>query len=382
MRKTKIIICTFLILIILFPLGGCWDYRGLDELSIVTGIAVDKKPEDEAYKLTFEIVDLVEPLKEKGPKRKLIESEGKTMFEAVRNAKRRINNKLYFGHAQIIIFCQEIARNGDLKNIIDFFIRDAEIRETMSVIISQEKTARDILATEGLGQTLVSSELYEILEEDKKFTPSTLHVELYQVFNILNSKEAKGQELALPAVHIVLNDDKPVNEANGMAIFKDNKLVGFLPPDESKYYLFVMDKVEGGVIAMPATEDRPNITLEILDNYTDVTFDYKDEKLKFKVKTKTVVFLDEYMKPYEAIDENKLASLKESAKKELEKRIGDVVKKLQNEYGSDVFGFGNMVYKNKLKLWKELSDNWNEHFKSLDVEVEVKLDIINTSSIK
>jgi len=377
MRKR--IICAFLLLLTLLPLGGCWDYRGLDELSIVTGIAIDKKTDGEGYMLTYEIVDLSDASKEKGPKRKLIESEGKTLFESVRNAKRRINNKLYFGHAEMIIISEELARSEDMRNYIDFFIRDAECRQTMGLIVSQEKTARDVLATEGLGQTIVANELFEILEEDSKYTPSVLYWEVYQVFNIL---DAKGQELALPAVHNVQNDGRTVAETNGVAIFKDDKLIGFLSPEESKYLVFILDKVRGGIIAVPASEESPAVTLEILKNTTDISFEYKDDKLKFKIKFKTVAFLDEYMGPTQDTDEKRLGILQNAANTEIEKQVGNVIKKLQNEFGSDVVGFGNMIYKKDLKLWKQLGDNWDEHFKTLEVEVKSDVEIINTASIK
>ena len=164
---TKKIASSLLILLLLIPLSGCWDYRGLDELTIVTGVAIDKKPEEDIYQLTYEIVDLIEPIKEKGPNRKLIESEGKTIFEAVRNAKRRVSNKLYFGHSELIIICEEIARNEDLNVVLDFLPGTSECRETINVVVSQ-KTARDIIASEGIGHTVISNEILEILEDDKK----------------------------------------------------------------------------------------------------------------------------------------------------------------------------------------------------------------------
>lgn len=376
---TKKIASSLLILLLLIPLSGCWDYRGLDELTIVTGVAIDKKPEEDIYQLTYEIVDLIEPIKEKGPNRKLIESEGKTIFEAVRNAKRRVSNKLYFGHSELIIICEEIARNEDLNVVLDFFTRDSECRETINVVVSQEKTARDIIASEGIGHTVITNEILEILEDDKKITSSILSVELYRLFNIMG---AEGKELALPAFHIVQNDGKPTAETNGTAVFKDNKLVGFLSPEESKYFLFIVNEIEGGIFTVASSGQRPNISFEIYNNDTNLSFEYKDEKLKIKIKTTTVVFLGEFMRQFAPLDEKELNALEETAEKELEDKIRNVVKKLQTEFGSDIFGFGNMIYKKDFRLWRQLKDNWDEHFKSLDLEVEADIRIMNTATIK
>lgn len=376
---TKKIASSLLILLLLIPLSGCWDYRGLDELTIVTGVAIDKKPEEDIYQLTYEIVDLIEPIKEKGPNRKLIESEGKTIFEAVRNAKRRVSNKLYFGHSELIIICEEIARNEDLNVVLDFFTRDSECRDTINVVVSQEKTARDIIASEGIGHTVITNEILEILEDDKKITSSILSVELYRLFNIMG---AEGKELALPAFHIVQNDGKPTAETNGTAVFKDNKLVGFLSPEESKYFLFIVNEIEGGIFTVASSGQRPDISFEIYNNDTNLSFEYKDEKLKIKIKTTTVVFLGEFMRQFAPLDEKELNALEETAEKELEDKIRNVVKKLQTEFGSDIFGFGNMIYKKDFRLWRQLKDNWDEHFKSLDLEVEADIRIMNTATIK
>lgn len=371
--------CFVLIILMLFLLCGCQGYRGLDELSIVTGIAIDKNPENDNYLLSFEIVDLTVPTKELGLKGLIIESEGKTLFDAVRNAKKRVTDKLYFGQAQIIILNQKIARNEDIGIIIDWFLRDVELRETICVIISQENTARDILETKAITHPLVSSEIFNILEQDQEVTSTTLCVELYEAFGIL---ESKGRELTLPVIHKVNNDGELVNEANGTAVFKDNKLVGFLPPEESKYYLFTVDEVKGGILTFSAFRKENDISLEIFENRTSMSFEHKDGKIKVTVKTDTTVYLGEVMRPYVSMDEEQIDELEDTAESELEKNISNLIKKVQSEFGADIFGFGGMIYKKDLKLWKQLADNWEEHFRSLEVEVKSEIEIANTASIK
>lgn len=371
--------CFIIVLLMLFLLCGCQGYRGLDEMVIVTGIAIDKTPENDNYRLTFEIVDLTVPVKEMGLKGQVIESEGKTLFDAVRNAKKRITKKLYFGQAQIIIVSQEIARNEDVGIIVDWFLRDVECRETMCFIISQEETAREMFEIEALTHPLVSTEINNILELDQEVTSTTLCVELYKAFGGLHSE---GEELALPVIHKAINNGKTVGETNGMAVFKDNKLVGFLPPNESKYYLFAIDEVKGGILTLSAFGEEHNISLEIFENKTGASFDYKDGKVKVTVKTDTTVYLGEVMRPYAPMDEKEINELEDIAKSELKKNISNSIKKVQSEFGADIYGFGNMIYKKDIKLWKQLAENWEEHFRTLEVEVESEIEIANTASLK
>ncbi len=73
----------------------------------------------------------------------------------------------------------------------------------------------------------------------------------------------KGPVACPAAFHTVLNNTKLIDEANGISVFKDQKLVGFLTPEESKYYLFAVDKIRGGLFSFPYGEDGGEITLEI-----------------------------------------------------------------------------------------------------------------------
>lgn len=376
MRK---VICFLIIPSLLIPLGGCWNYRGLNQMTTAVGIAIDKNPKNGTYHLSYEIVDLSVPIKTKGMSSKIIESEGKTLFDALRNVKKRVSNKLYVGHMQIIIISEEIARTEDISNMIDLFLRDGEFRETIYVLISQEKTAHDILHVKGIGQAIISGDIQKIVDSDSKVTASTLSVQLYQLFNTL---KAEGQSLALPAIHNVFNDGELVSEVNGIAVFKGEKLTGFLTPEESKYYLFAIDEVKGGLLTYSSTGGRINSTLEISRNRAKRSFEFKDGKLKIAIKTDTDVYLAEIMEPNDALDEQQIAAFEKSASAGLEQNIRRVIQKVQFQYDSDIFGFGNMIYKKDDKLWNQLKDKWDEQFQSLEVEVQSNIHILNTASTK
>ena len=71
-----------------FLLTGCWDYISLNELTIVTGIAIDYAEDQKNYHLSFEIIDITQSNKDEGIRTAILESEGSTLFDAVRKAKK------------------------------------------------------------------------------------------------------------------------------------------------------------------------------------------------------------------------------------------------------------------------------------------------------
>lgn len=378
----KKIICIILVLLFIFPFAGCWNYRGLSDMTIVAGIAIDKNPENNNYMLTFEIIDLSGATSSEGSiQSKLVESEGKTYFDAARNAKKRMLNKLYFGNTQVIVVSNEIAKKDGLNTIVDWFLRDSECRETISVVISQQKTAKEILTTSEGNSPIVSYDIEKILDADNDVTSSAIVVQTYNAFDTL---KREGISLTLPMFHCVINDEEKTSELNGSAIFKNDKMIGSLSPTESKYFLFVNDMVKGGILPISYKENEPeDISLEISENKTIKKYSYNDGKLKMNVKTNTNVFIAEFNEVnHDLLKKDEITYITNRAQDKLKKDIIDVIKKVQSQYDSDIFGFGNTLYKENPKLWSQLKNDWDEIFKTLEVDVECKINIINTAYVK
>ncbi len=370
-------VCALLALVCALPLAGCWNYRGLDEMTIVVGIAVDKDDESGEYEISFEFVDLAKSTKDEGPKSKVIKSNGKTIFDAVRNAKKQVANKLYMGHAQLIIIGEKVALDEDIRAILDFFMRDGEYRETIHVSVSQEDSAADILDAEATDLTIVSMELVKILETDNKVTSSTAHRGLYEAYEIIKTD---GTELVLPAIRLIKEGNESTCEVNGIAVFKEEKLVGYLSAEESKYFLFAYDDVEGGVITFPSSgEGEDDTTLEITNSKTSRSVVNKDGKPSVSLKVEMEVFLNEYAKPDSKFTTDEIAKLEEIAAKKTGEGISALIKKVQSEYGSDIFCFGGLVNKSDYDMWEQVKDDWESQFKQLEVQVEVKVNILNTA---
>jgi len=369
-----------LIMICSALMGGCWNYRGLDEMTITTGVAVDRDPESGLYHLSFEYVDLSGPVKQQGIRAGLLESYGVTVFDAVRNAKKRVTNKVYLGHIELVVLDEDVAREGDIVSTMDFFLRDAECRETVCVAVSQTDTAKELLSLEGIGQPMAAYEIQNIIEEDRKVTSSTVYRPVYRIYDILNSE---GIELTLPAVRSVPNNGMYTCEVNGTAAFKDRQLVGYLSPEESKYYLFVMGEVEGGVITCSGTGEGPDDTmLEIHESKTKRSFRWRDGQLSVQLEVEVIVFLGETSETIDFLDPSAIRQVEASGARKVMRGIADVIQRVRTEYRSDIFGFGNMICKQDHKLWKQLKDNWDEVFVNMPVEITCKVEIVNTAYLK
>lgn len=377
---SKKLLRLFLCLLVTLPLAGCWNYRSLSDMCIVEGIGVDFDDASGAYRLSFEIIDMSSPVKSSGIQPKIVESEGKTLFDAVRNAKKRLNNRLYFGNAQTVVISNSIASQQGLSPVIDLFVRDSECRESLNVVISLLPTAKELLSASGTDQPVVSQLIQNIVDKDEQTTGSTRDLELYRIYNILHAKDG-GQQLVVPTFHVVPNDGTPVVEVSGLSVFKKDKLLGYLSAQEAKYFLFITGKIKGGILPASISGSGPeNVSLEIMSSKTKRTFSYEEGKLTFTVKTDTEAILSEMMQPVNISDEKTLKALEKSIENQLRSRIESLIKKVQADFGSDIFGFGNELYQKDFKLWKQLRENWETDFPKLEVTVESRIHIMGSST--
>ena len=66
----------------------------------------------------------------------------------------------------------------------------------------------------------------------------------------------------------------------------------------------------------------------------------------------------------------------------LKKDLTKVIKKVQSKWQADIFGFGNLIYKNNPKTWKKQEKNWNsKYFPNLNIKVKTDLKIDATGSL-
>ncbi len=361
-------------------LSGCWDYRSLNEMSMVMGMAVDHDEETNMFKVSFEIADLANSSKDSAMNARLIETEGTTVFDCVRNAKKKLISKLYFAHMEVVVFGENMARDFGILPAIDWLMRDAEVRETTVVLIAKGTDAHQFLLTEGIDQTILAPELQGIIIDDNEVTSSTVYLKLYEVFSVLH---CSGTALSLPAFSRTVNDGKPAVEADGTAVFDGDKLTGFLSPEETKYLLLAQGKAKGGVIPFSANgSDVDDTTFEISGAKAKTSFTYEDGVLTMRVDVDLEVFLAETMCDIDVMDETHIDDLEKRAGDMVAAKIETVIGKLQTQFGADILGFGGIIHQEDFKLWHELRPGWTLMFPDARVAVSAKVHILNTATIR
>ena len=124
-----------LLLLLILLLTGCYNYRELNDLAIVSAIGIDYK--DNNFEVSIQIVN---PKKQQDsssanePDFIIYKSKAKTLQEAFRNVVDTSPNRIYGSHLEILIISEEIAKNH-MDKLFDFFAREPEARSEFNILI-------------------------------------------------------------------------------------------------------------------------------------------------------------------------------------------------------------------------------------------------------
>jgi spore germination protein KC len=357
-------------------LTGCWNYKEIDEMAIAAGVAVDKNPDGTVH-ITIEVVNIsgdgktaIEP--------KYVESDGDTLFEAVRRAIAKEGRKIYWSHAKVVIISEELAREDILK-YLDFLFRDAEAREDTWLLISKEKTSGEILQSKGMLNPMISFQIDDTMRSQESISRFPF-VELFEFFDRLFYKQVSA---ILPAVQLVEQHGAKTPKIGGTAIFKHEKLIGFLNEEDTKYMLWLRDEVEGGIeVIKNVSDEKENVALEIFNSKSKITPIIQDGVLKIEVEVDLEAGIGEIMGSTDFISEPGEQKLIKAAENQLEGELKKTYVLIRDKYQADVFGFGRRVEMKMPDIWNQIKEEWEKYFIELEMDVKVNLEIRGSATTR
>jgi len=353
----------------MFLFSGCWNYIEINEQANVSGIAIDKGQNGKKYHITAELISISSGEKGAGVSTSIVEADGNTILETIRRMISISSKKLYFGHCRVMVLSKDIAEEG-IAPILDFAMRDAELRLTIDLVISKADTAKEILMQKPILEKIVSYEIDEMLQTNYKILYESQKAQAYQFNNVLG---ADGISPVVPAFEVVkTNKEETTFKLSGIAIFNEDKLIGFLDEDETKTFLFVRNKVKDGVLSIQINDAEDDfIAIEIFGNKTKVKPVKQDGELSIEIETQTDMSIEQIS----ANNKMTQQEFEDVFTAQLEQKMIGVIHKVQKDFKVDIFGFGNMINQKNPKLWEEYQSNWDETFKTLKVKVKSKVEV-------
>ncbi len=365
-----------LIFTIIIMLSGCWNYRETNQFYLVGGVSVDYNQKEGDYILGVEAVKVTGA--EAQPEGEMYYARGRTLFDGIRDFVIKAGRRLYWGHAKVLVISKGIAETGIAK-ILDIAFRDAEISSDMWVLISGEDSAGDIL--EAKRREMHNLNSYQIMHT----MGLRKHSSKYYDFKLWQTVKDLYQEGISPVLPIAkLYGGKGGGERidiSGTAVLKGDIMVGVLDEIETQTLLILKKKLKGGVITVPITAGNSKLktTLKVYESKTKIEPVIKDDNIRVLVDSKITVGISELDGVLNITDRNIRRQIELQSGELIEQRINSLVKKVQNEYRSDIFGFGRIIIDKYPKFWKNKQREWDKLFPGIEMETKVEVIIKNIS---
>lgn len=356
------------VLCLLF-LAGCWNRRELNDLAFAVAMSVDKS--EDQYLVNVQVVDPGEVASKKGTSGRtpvtVYSEKGKHIFEAIRRMTTVTPRKLYFSHLQMCVISEEVAKEG-IGEPLEFLSRDHEFRKDFYVVVAKRVKAEEILKNLTSLEKIPANKMQSSLRTSEKAWAPTVAVQLDRLIADLTS-EGKNPVLT----GIAIKGDPPKGETKenveridafarmrfeDIAVFKKDKLIGWLNEKESKGYNYITNNIHG-TVSMIDCPKSGELVLEIIRSKTKVKGEVKQGKPTIDIYVDGEANVGEVACQMDLTQTQTIRELEQMANARNEEIVRSAVDKAK-KLKVDIFGFGEVIHRSYPKKWKSLKKDWDE----------------------
>ena len=382
------------IIIILITLSGCFNYKEINDYAIVSGISIDK---DEKNPKKYEVgIQIMNAKKDEETDTSLItfyKASGNTVYQALEKIMLDSPKELYLGHNEVLVIGEELLKEKDPLNYLDYFMRDAQIEKDALVMVAKESKAYNILKIITPLETIPSTNLKSTLNIADNFSGTLTIITIDQFISDLINK---GVQPIIPTVkitgdvkqgekmdNITESDPSAKLKFDTLAYFENNKLKGYLSNDESTGYNFLA-KTQKETYVNIKCDDKNYATVRIKDANIKEKLSFKNGKPLININILANADLLECNCNADFIkNEKNIKTLEKNISKKIKNLVTKASDKLYKENNSDVLKYGEKFYQEKYKEMKKFGYSKNTVTKDIKFNFNVKAQIKSTElSIK
>ena len=388
----NIFICV-LILIIIVAFSSSYASLNIDNLAYVFAIGIDASDEN-TLEVTFEF-STTTGSSESGSTEKskpIINSvTASSLSSAINLMDSYLEKEINLSHCKAIIFCEEIAYDG-ISDEIYTLINNTQIRPSANIIISKCKAKYYIEQTKPELESSVAK-YYEILSDSSKYTGYIPNSTIGDFFNSLICKDCDpyailgGVNQSTQENTTMANSEKDFNvKANessikgeigtenlGLAIFKDDRIVGELDALETICFMTLKNNINRFLISVPDPVHEGNYIDIYFMPYdsTSVKIDTSSPSPYIKIKVKLSGKIYSMSEDSSYLQPEILDAISNNCNSYLQYAISDFLYKTSKEFHCDIVGFGENASSNFFTT-KDLNNyKWLESYKNAFFDVKV-----------
>lgn len=380
--KFKSLIIFLFIIILPINTIGCSSSskKEIEQLLLVLAVGIDLAPDDN-IEVTMQLLNPAVSSSQTGNSAAaggeviIFKAIGHTFHEAVYEASKSLSKAVHFGHIKYVVLSDAFARGG-IGNLIDSLARIEEFRLSVPILITKGK------ATEVVEMKTANTPVPALRVENQYIRQETVGLRpfsyLIDFVNELNSESASPVAAVIKAIKSPWQSSDNIFDLSGAAVFKKDKLVGYLNAKETRALQLVKGKVRAGDITF-YSDKFGKVSCELLKNSSKIKPKIKDNKVAIEIDINIQSGISRIGANIDAVKDPKiLDELAIDQSTVIKSEIQATLNAAKDDFGADIFGFADSIHKANPKKWKGIKEDWDSLFHELDINVNVKSNIRST----
>ena len=394
LKNTSIVI---MCVVLLLGFNASYTFLNIDNLAYVVAMGIDVGKND-VYKVSFQFIPRSSEEKSEystssnGGKSVINTVEAPSLNTAINLTNSYLARKINLSHCKVIIFSEQVATYGISKEIYSL-INNSQARPSANIIICKNSAERYIKDTNPILENLITK-YYELFPNSGKYTGYIYNATLGDFFNQLVSNTCEPFAILGGINSNMYSNNNKISYSNntgnmkstetsfsglrgseniGVAVFKDDKLVGELNATETLCLSIIKGEVSSFLIHVPNPKDsekeidliiypsdKRNVTVDIVNGSPYITF---SEKFVGKIYSAS--------KDKEYLNAEEIKNLSDLSNKYLENILKNYLYKTSATYGSDINDFGRYALSKFLTIDQFNEYDWKNNYKNSTFKVSV-----------
>lgn len=370
---------------------GCWSKDEIEDQSIYVGVGLDPASESQLEKqfrteggdyrkrkimtTTLQIINVQSDSKNGGGQEAStsqkpyynISETGDSMFQLIREFSTRMERPVIGHHLKVIVINEKLARKYRMNELLDFFLRDNDIRPSSHVLISKGSARSSMVAKDN--KVIPSLRLMGLFDNRYR----SLSILEPMTLSKLAGKMHGEQSYLLQ--NVIAADGEVKFSGSSIIKGKTQRLQGTLNEEETIGSVWIMGTGQGGLVKS-YNEDRQPLVYEVKGMKSKITTKVAGDDFSFHVRIESNGrLIEEFSNTNETIDSAFRKQVEEATEKEVGRLTGLALKKVQKKYGIDVLGFGKQFSIQHPRKWEKIKDRWEEIFPEIPITVSIDIEI-------
>lgn len=377
--------CLVVSLLLLF-IAGCWSSNEIEDLSVYVGLGLDtveKKEKGEKLVATVQLVPQAGGKKQNqsgggasAPEQSFLNQQltGDSVIEIFRQFALRNDRPLIGHHLKVIVVSGKISKKYSLDQLLDFILRDNDIRPSCLVVVSDKKASDALHSIESgdIPAFYLTGLVDNRFRSNKILPPMTLAK--------LDALMESGSSFLLQNV---VTNKKGEASFSGAGVYqgKTKKWIGELKETDLEGLSWIMGGSKGGALKTYAPKGGYTITYEIEKVKSKIIPKVQGDEISFHVKIESEGrLMEDWSEPEIPSKPQYLHELEGQFEAAVGEQIQQVLNKMQNIYHVDVGEFHEQLRIKYPRLWEKVKPDWDKTFSQTHITYDIKMKITEFGS--